>query len=264
MKRVLIVVSLIVAAIVLGLAGLLALWRQNSSPFLSKAPEHGMVLVIDVQLAEPEGKADLGALKEALGQRLSRRVGPIYWEQISPARIRIMTRPVSPEELDKIKRVSCRSGLLEFRLVHEQSQELVQSNEIPPGYELLKSRQRRPDGGTVTEQLVVKKRPEPGLGIGSIKQAMVTKDNLGQPQISFMMHPRAAAAFAQITRDNVGRRLAIMMDGELYSAPVIRSPIEAGNGLVTGQFTLAEAFDLANIMEYSLPIPITVVESKSF
>ena len=55
-----------------------------------------------------------------------------------------------------------------------------------------------------------------------------------------------------------------MIDGELYTAPVIQSPIEMGNGQITGQFTLMEAFDLANIMEYSLPIPITVVESKSF
>src|SRR5205823_6911161 len=64
------------------------------------------------------------------------------------------------------------------------------------------------------------------------------------------------AKFGEITRENVGRRLAIVLDGALYSAPVIRSPIETGRGQITGQFDQKEASELANALENPLRAPL--------
>ena len=69
---------------------------------------------------------------------------------------------------------------------------------------------------------------------GGVKTAMVTRGNLGEPEISFELDSKAADRFGQITKENVGKRLAIILDGELYSAPVIRSPIENGRGSISG------------------------------
>ena len=60
------------------------------------------------------------------------------------------------------------------------------------------------------------------------------------------------------------RRLAIVIDDKLLSAPVIQTPIETGSGQITGQFTKAEADQLVRALNDPLPCPITVVEVKNF
>ena len=68
---------------------------------------------------------------------------------------------------------------------------------------------------------------------------MVTRGNLGEPEINFRLNDEGTAVFGQVTRENVGRRLAIVLDGDLYSAPTINSPIETGSGQITGRFDCA-------------------------
>ena len=63
---------------------------------------------------------------------------------------------------------------------------------------------------------------------------------------------------------NVDRRLAIVLDGELCTAPVIRSPIENGSGQISGHFDAREALELANLLEHPLEVPITLLESRPF
>ncbi len=65
-----------------------------------------------------------------------------------------------------------------------------------------------------------------------------------------------------MTRDNVGHRLAIILDGELYSAPNIQSPIETGNGQITGSFTVQEAQELANVLQNPLRAPLKYISSE--
>jgi len=73
------------------------------------------------------------------------------------------------------------------------------------------------------EKLLVRKKPE--LTGGAVKSAMLARGNMGQPEIEFTLNSEGADRFAQITRDNVGRRLAIVLDHELYSAPRINGEI---------------------------------------
>ena len=150
-------------------------------------------------------------------------------------------------------------AFLEFRLVHEKSDELLQQNIIEPGYEVLRRKQMQRDGREITEAVMVKKRPEM---IGGIKSATVVRGNLGEAQINFTLDSAGTARFGEITRNNVGRRLAIILDGQLYSAPVINSPIETGQGEITGNFEAKEAFELANVLENPLKAPLTLEESR--
>jgi predicted dehydrogenase len=135
---------------------------------------------------------------------------------------------------------------LEFRLVHPKSRELLDQGTIEPGYEAMKLKEQR-DGRTVIEDLLVKKRPE--LTGSSISKATVGQGYLGHPNIEFTFDANGAAIFAQVTRDNVGSRLAIVLDGEVRSAPVIKGPIEGDSGVIDGQFDYKEAQALANALD---------------
>jgi len=82
------------------------------------------------------------------------------------------------------------------------------------------------------------------------------------------MNPDGARLFAEITREfapkgNKSHQLAIVLDGELYSAPRINSPIEGGRGVITGSFDLREAFELANVLENPLEAPVRIIEERT-
>ena len=160
---------------------------------------------------------------------------------------------------DQIKR----PAFLEFRLVHESSDQLLANNEIPPGYEVLRRKSRSPDGKEQLEQVVVKRNAERGLTGSIIKNAMVVRGNLGEPQIDFTLNDEGTSAFGDVTRENVGRRLAIVLDKELYSAPNIQSPIETGRGQITGSFDVREAFELANVLQNPLKAPLHLLEERT-
>jgi SecD/SecF fusion protein len=150
-------------------------------------------------------------------------------------------------------------AFLEFKLVHPQSDEQLRDNTVEPTFQVLKRKQTQRDGSEVMEAVVVKRKPEM---IGGIKSATVVRGNLGEPEISFTLDAEGRSRFGEITRNNVGRRLAIVLDGQLYSAPVINDAIESGNGQITGQFDQKEAFDLAHVLENPLKAPLTLEESR--
>lgn len=153
-----------------------------------------------------------------------------------------------------------KAAFLEFRMVHPQSSELISQGLIEPGYEVLRMKHRNADGREQVEEVMVKKKAE--MTGSSIRSAMVVRSNLGEPEIDFTLNSEGAETFATLTRANVGERLAIVLDGQLYSAPVIRSPIETGRGQITGQFDQREAFELANVLENPLRAPLKIEASS--
>jgi preprotein translocase subunit SecD len=84
-----------------------------------------------------------------------------------------------------------------------------------------------------------------------------------EPMVSFKFNLRGAQRFGQATSENVGRRMAIVLDNEVVSAPVIRSAITGGSGQITGNFTVQQANDLAVLLRAgALPAKFTVVERR--
>ena len=111
------------------------------------------------------------------------------------------------------------------------------------------------DDGTLGETL---------LTGSALKKADVSYDNLGRPQISFEMTQEGAAAFAKITRENIGKQLAITLDGVEQTAPRINSEIPSGNGVITGNYTVDEAKGTATLLNAgALPIKAEVVETRT-
>jgi SecD/SecF fusion protein len=89
-------------------------------------------------------------------------------------------------------------------------------------------------------------------------------DRPGGWQVSFVMNSRGARTFAKLTGENVGRFLAISLDGRVASAPVIQSRIPSGQGVITGSFTNAEASDLALLLRAgALPTDISIAEERT-
>ena len=105
--------------------------------------------------------------------------------------------------------------------MNKDSEEISTNNEpIPPGYEVLRHVEP-PENGKQSppEIVVVKKKAEPGLSGDIVKGARMGRGNLGEPIIEFELTDAAGKKFGKVTRDNIGRRLAIVLDGQLYSAP---------------------------------------------
>jgi len=152
-----------------------------------------------------------------------------------------------------------KAAFLEFRLVKEDSDDIIQNNEpIPPGYELLKHVEPPQNGKqSPPEIVVVKKKAEPGLSGDIVKSARMGRGNLGEPNIEFELTDAAGKRFGDVTRNNIGRRLAIVLDGQLYSAPNINSEID-NNGEITGHFTQEEAQKLSAVLQNPLRAPLKV------
>lgn len=99
---------------------------------------------------------------------------------------------------------------------------------------------------------------------GALKKAQVGYGNLGEPQINFEMKPEGAIEFARITRENVGKQLAIVLDGKVQTAPVIRTEIPGGTGSISGNYTVEEAKRTATLLNSgALPIKAEIVETRT-
>lgn len=263
MKRVIIVASA-VAAWLVAIAGLGAYLLHEQAALLSKPPTQGTAFLIEGDFNPSPGLTNAWpSIREVVRKRASRIGTRIYWEQVSETRARVLV-PILNPHTDLAKEALFRGGMLEFRLVHEQSDELTRSGELPPGYAIVEHQQTVAPGRMTAERLVVKQTHEPGLGGNLVRSAAVMRGALREPAIDFALEPDAAAAFARVTREHVGQRLAIMVDGTLFSAPVIQSPIEGGKGQISGRFDEREAFELAAALESPLPAPVRVIEAKEF
>lgn len=89
-------------------------------------------------------------------------------------------------------------------------------------------------------------------------------DQMNQAYVTLNFNSRGGRIFERVTGENVGKRMAIVLDGKVYSAPVIRERIGGGRASISGNFTTAEAQDLAIVLRAgSLPAPVTVLEERT-
>ena len=152
-----------------------------------------------------------------------------------------------------------KTALLEFKLVSENSDILKKSLEgnVPEGYEL-----KTPKDSSTPILLEAK----PLLTGDALSSARVGTDENGLPSVEIEFSADGAKAFAEITRNNLHRQLAIVLDGVVYSAPVINSVIEGGKAQITKHFgfTMEEAADLALVLRSgALPAPMYVEEERT-
>ncbi|MDR2504402.1 MAG: protein translocase subunit SecD, partial [Deltaproteobacteria bacterium] len=149
---------------------------------------------------------------------------------------------------------------LEFHIEHELSgQTLSRAAQgiLPVDALRLPMREGRGEG-----QIIV--RREAVLTGEQIEDARQSYDRDNRPSVSITFNPRGSRQFERITGENVNKRMAIVLDGVAHSAPVIRDKITGGRAEITGNFTVAEANDLALVLRAgSLPAPVTVLEERT-
>ena len=99
---------------------------------------------------------------------------------------------------------------------------------------------------------------------GVVTDARVQYGNTGaSPEVSMTMNAEGANVWARMTKDNIGRQIAIVLDGMVYSYPNVQSEIAGGSSQITGNFTLEEAEDLANVLKSGkLPAPATIIQEQ--
>lgn len=154
-----------------------------------------------------------------------------------------------------------KTALLEFKLVDEEhSVDQALKGSVPPGDEILY--QDNADGRTGRVPYLLKKRT---LLTGEyITDAKVQIGRYNDPYVSLSFDQRGARLFEQITGDNIKKRLAIVLDNKVYSAPVIQDKISGGRAQITGRFTMDEARDLAIVLRAgALPAPVKILEERT-
>ncbi len=122
-------------------------------------------------------------------------------------------------------------------------------------------------GGNTFELVAIKATSRDGkapLDGGVVTDARVQYGNTGgNPEVSMSMNGEGASVWARMTGDNIGKQIAIVLDGMVYSYPMVNSKIEGGSSQITGNFTLEEAEDLANVLKSGkLPAPATIIQEQ--
>ncbi|MBO4916373.1 MAG: protein translocase subunit SecDF [Bacteroidales bacterium] len=85
----------------------------------------------------------------------------------------------------------------------------------------------------------------------------------GAPGVSMTMNAEGANTWARLTKDNIGRQVAIVLDGTVYSYPTVQTEISGGQSSITGNFSVEEATDLTNVLKSGkLPAPATIVQEQ--
>jgi preprotein translocase subunit SecD len=153
-----------------------------------------------------------------------------------------------------------KTARLEFRLVDEQrSPEEALQGRIPDGSEILYERRVNKQTGEVSRLPFLLRKQTLLTGDALTNAEVRIGSQFNEPYVSIEFDSDGARRFERITSDNVGKRLAIVLDNTVYSAPVIRERISGGQAQITGSFTMEEARDLAIVLRAgALPAPVRI------
>jgi len=171
---------------------------------------------------------------------------------------RIVVQVPGDDDPEALKNVINRTGQLTFHL-HDPSvsQADIDAGFVPPGRIIL------PTDNEFEPEIVVFETPEVTGDMVSSASSGPNTDGAGF-QVNFSFDQNGARRFANLTRDNIGRRFAIVLDGRVVSAPVIQTPITQGSGRITGDFTPEEANNLAVLIRSgALPAPLQTLQQNS-
>jgi protein-export membrane protein SecD len=173
-------------------------------------------------------------------------------------RILIQVPGLQPQE---VKARVGTTAKLTFQLVDQSmTAEDARKNGVPPGSVLLPDKER------------------PGREVLVYREVIVSGDDLvqaypgydakqggtGEPAVDFVFNSKGAAAFAKVTRENIDKPFAIVLDNQVISAPYIRSEIPGGRGQITGNYTVESATQLALLLQSgALPASLSIIEERS-
>lgn len=182
------------------------------------------------------------------------------------------------KEPDRAIALIGRTALLEFKLVDDESpiarqlppqieadqeatilQEL--QGKVPPDDQILFERDVNKETNKVTKRPFIVKR-QAALAGDLLSDARVSMGQFNEPYVAITFDPVGAKLFEKVTEENRRRRLAIVLDNNVYSAPVIQDKIAGGRAQISGSFTTQQANDLAIVLRAgALPAPVTIIQN---
>ena len=167
---------------------------------------------------------------------------------------RILIQLPGIDDPTRIKRLLGQTAKMTFHLLAE---DMAGRTSAPPGSQLL------PSADAGGQKIAVRDKVE--LDGSHLQNASTGNDSrTGQWVVNFKFDTTGAKRFSEITSSNVGKPFAIVLDGKVISAPVIREPITGGQGQISGSFTAQSASDLAVLLRAgALPTKLTVVEERT-
>jgi preprotein translocase subunit SecD len=178
---------------------------------------------------------------------------------------RILIQLPGIKDPQRALRLIGRTALLEFKLVDddEHSRQEALKGRVPEGDIILYQKREDQETGRVSKKAFLLK--EKTLMTGEVlKDARVQFGDLNEPYVTLELDSRGAKMFDRITAQNVGKKLAIILDNNIYSAPVIEERISGGRARITGIFSLDEARDLVIVLRAgALPAPVKILENRS-
>ncbi|HSX83010.1 MAG TPA: protein translocase subunit SecD, partial [Candidatus Saccharimonadia bacterium] len=155
-----------------------------------------------------------------------------------------------------------KTAQLEFKLVHSQAPSPTATP--PPGMQVLTMKKKDPRTGQLVDAGAFFVERRAAVTGDMLTEARAEPDLNSQYEVRMKLDRRGTKLFDKVTRENVGRNLAIVLDDTIFSAPTIKVPIPDGVAVITGSFSPEEARDLAVVLrEGALPAPVTIVENRA-
>jgi preprotein translocase subunit SecD len=206
------------------------------------------------QIEEKEREDALAGVRDVIERRVN-MFGvsePVVQADVSSNHYRLIVELAGVKDVKKAIEMIGQTPYLEFKeekSEEEQGKQQVQIN----------------DAGEAEIQLEDPYFKSTGLDGRMLKEAKVSfNQNTGQPEIIFKLNDEGAELFGQITQRNIGKRVAIYLDGTPISIPVVNEAIKNGEARITGDFTIVEARELVRSLNAgALPVPITIISQKT-
>ncbi len=247
----------------------LGLDLQGGTQFLvSLDTNHMMTVDTNGNKVAPMESAERQRLVTQAAEVLRRRVDNLGVAEpvIQPAgenHILIQLPGLTQANQDEAKANIQKAAYLEFRMVHHDSDQLIKDGIVEPGYEVLKMKRTNPDGTVGLQSFLVQKKLADGLTGKYVKRAYPNRNPVNnEPVVDLQFNSEGAEKFFDVTSQHVGEELAIVLDGELYSAPRINEPIRGNCEISGGNMDINEAITIANILENPLETPVHIDEMR--
>jgi len=178
---------------------------------------------------------------------------------------RILIQLPGIKDTQRAKDLIGKTALLEFKLVDETHDvNAARDGNIPLGSEILTQITKSPDTNREIKNYFLIKKQTLLTGANLTDARVQIDSQFNEPYVSLTFDRKGGRIFAKITEENVKKRLAIVLDNHVYSAPVIQEKITGGEARITGNFTMEEAKDLAIALRAgALPAPVKILEERT-
>ena len=236
----------------------------------------GMHIVLEADLAEFESEKEKNDVVNRALEVIRNRIDQFGVSEPSitkQGKNRIVVELPGVKDPERAERLLNIRGKLELKLVDDDFSEpenfenykegkLKEGIELSEDKEILFVWQKNKNTGKLERKYPLVVNKDASLTGAYLANAEVVVGQFGEPVVSFRLKPSGATIFYKVTRENKGKRLAIVLDNKIRSAPVIKEALR-DRGVIEGRFTIAEAKDLALILRAgATPVKLKIIEKR--